>query len=95
VADTAAPPADPLLRGRVAEGICALLPEVLGRELADVSEATTLMEALGMTSTTGLELILRLEENLELEISVEDLDREHFETVGSLADYVALNLLED
>jgi acyl carrier protein len=95
VADTAAPAADPQLRGRVAEGICTLLPEVLGRELDGVSEATTLMEALGMTSTTGLELILRLEENLELEISVEDLDREHFETVGSLADYVAANLLED
>jgi acyl carrier protein len=80
---------------RVAEEICALLPEVLGRPVEGAGADTTLMEALGLTSTAGLELILRLEENLELEISVEELDREDFTTVGSLATYVAANLLAE
>lgn len=88
-------PADPLLRDRVAETICALLPEVLNREITGASVDTALMEALGLTSTAGLELVLRIEESLELEISVEELDSQDFETVGSLADYVAANLLDE
>lgn len=90
-----ATPADPRLRDQVADAICALLPEVLNREVADASADTALMEALGLTSTAGLELVLRIEESLELEISVEELDRQDFETVGSLADYVAANLLSE
>jgi acyl carrier protein len=97
-ATSADPSADPSpdqpLREQVAETICLLLPEVLKREVTGTSADTALMEALGLTSTTGLELVLRIEESLELEISVEDLDRGDFETVGSLADYVAGNLLD-
>ncbi|WP_432840563.1 acyl carrier protein [Dactylosporangium sp. CA-092794] len=86
---------DPALREHVVETICALLPRVLKREVADASEATTLMDDLGMSSTTGLELVLELEDRLEREISVEDLGRDNFETVGTLADYVAGNLLPE
>jgi acyl carrier protein len=93
-ATSADPSPDQPLREQVAETICLLLPEVLKREVTGASADTALMEALGLTSTTGLELVLRIEESLELEISVEDLDREDFETVGSLADYVAGNLLD-
>jgi acyl carrier protein len=85
--------ADPALHTRLVDGICALLPDLLHREVPDASADTALMDALGMTSTAALELVLRLEESLELEISVEDLDREHFDTVGTLAGYVAANLL--
>src|SRR5882724_9497235 len=93
--DVAAPAADPDLRERVVEGICELLPGVLGHEVAGLSAQTGLIDALGMTSVGALELILQLEESLELEISVEDLDREDFGTVGSLARYVAEHLLEE
>jgi acyl carrier protein len=93
--DTAATAVDPALRGRMVDGICALLPALLRREVPGASAETALMDALGMTSTTALELVLRLEESLELEISVEDLDREDFDTVGTLADYVAANLLTE
>ncbi|RKE23362.1 phosphopantetheine-binding protein [Streptomyces sp. TLI_171] len=88
-------PADPALRAQLVYSVCALLPKVLKREVTGASADTALMSALGVNSTTGLELVLELEEQLGLEISVEDLGRENFETVGSLADYVAANLLAD
>jgi acyl carrier protein len=80
---------------RLVDTICELLPRVLRREMPAVSRDTTLMEDLAMSSTTGLELMLELEEHLEIEISVEDLDRSDFATVGSLADYVAANILPE
>lgn len=86
---------DPALREQLVIRICDLLPHVLKREVTGATADTTLMEALGMSSTTGLELVLELEERLELEISVEDLGRNDFGTVGSLADYVAGNLLTE
>jgi len=86
---------DPALREQVVETICDLLPRVLKRDVPGASETTTLMDDLGMSSTTGLELVLELEDRLEREISVEDLGRDNFETVGSLADYVAGNLLPE
>ena len=93
--DTALAAIDPALREQLVESICALLPHVLKREVTGATADTTLMEALGMSSTTGLELVLELEERLELEISVEDLGRDDFGTVGSLADYVAGNLIPE
>ncbi len=93
--DATATPLDPALRQEVVESICALLPQVLKREVTEVSEDSTLMENLGMSSTTALELVLELEERLEREISVEDLGREDFNTVGTLASYVAGNLLPE
>ncbi|WUH92906.1 phosphopantetheine-binding protein [Streptomyces sp. NBC_00433] len=87
--------ADPALRDRLVDSIRDLLPHVLKREVAGVTADTELMEALGLSSTTGLELVLELEERLELEISVEELGRDDFGTVGSLADYVAGNLLTE
>jgi acyl carrier protein len=86
---------DPELRQQVVDTICDLLPRVLKREVTGASETTTLMDDLGMSSTTGLELVLELEDKLEREISVEDMGRDNFETVGSLADYVAGNLLPE
>ena len=86
---------DPDLRQQVVDTICELLPRVLKREVTGASETTTLMDDLGMSSTTGLELVLELEDKLEREISVEDMGRDNFETVGSLADYIAGNLLPE
>ncbi len=93
--ETAAPSADPVLRARLVEGIVELLPGVLGRAPADLSERTELIAALEMTSVAALELVLRLEERLGLEISVEGLERADLATVGTLADYVAANLLDE
>ncbi len=88
-------PLDPQLRDQVVEHICAVLPRVLRRESVEASADSTLMESLGMGSTSALELVLELEEAMAREISIEDLGREHFQTVGTLADYVAGNLLPE
>jgi acyl carrier protein len=86
---------DPVFRGQIVDTVCELLPDVLKREVSGAGEATTLMEDLGMSSTGALEIVLMLEERLEIEISVEDLGREHFETVGTLSDYVAGNVIPE
>jgi acyl carrier protein len=80
------------LRGRVVDSICTLLPAVLKHETPGVREATTLMDELGLNSIKGLELMLLLEESIDVPISVEDLQADHFTTVGTLADYVVANL---
>ncbi|HZP52549.1 phosphopantetheine-binding protein [Actinocrinis sp.] len=90
--DTAA---DPGLRDRVVDEICGLLPRVLKREVSGATADTTLMEALGLSSTAALELVLELEERLEREISVEELGRDDFATIGTLAGYIAANLLPE
>ena len=77
---------------RVVAAIRDLLPRVLKRDLDGVTPDTALMDDLGMSSTSALELMLELEEALLVEISVEDLERDDFETVGSLAAYVVRNL---
>ncbi|HEY3872232.1 MAG TPA: phosphopantetheine-binding protein [Actinocrinis sp.] len=82
-------------REQVVDGIYTLLPDVLQRDLAGLSEQTGLKAELGMESTVALELILRLEELLGVEVSVETLDREHLATIGSLAGYVTANLLAE
>ncbi|HEU5356531.1 MAG TPA: phosphopantetheine-binding protein [Actinocrinis sp.] len=90
--DTAA---DPGLREQVIDEICALLPRVLKREVAGATADTTLMEALGLSSTAALELVLELEERLEREISIEDMGRDDFATIGTLAGYIAANLMPE
>ncbi|WP_033217921.1 phosphopantetheine-binding protein [Kitasatospora phosalacinea] len=82
-------------RDQLVSAICELLPVVLKREVTGADAGTELLDALGLNSTTGLELVLELEERLGLEISVEDLGRDDFATVGSLAAYVAGHLLAD
>lgn len=82
-------------RERVVEHICGVLPKVLKRERVEASADSTLMESLGMGSTSALELVLELEEAMGREISIEDLGREHFRTVGTLAEYVSGNLLPE
>jgi acyl carrier protein len=93
--DIATAPFDPALRTQIVSRIGDLLPRVLKREVTDVSEDANLMHDLGMSSTTALELVLELEEALEREISVEDMGREDFDTVGTLATYIAGNLLPE
>ena len=90
--DTAA---DPGLREQVIDEICALLPRVLKREVAGATADTTLMEALGLSSTAALELVLELEERLEREISIEDMGRDDFATIGTLAGYIAANQMPE
>ncbi|HKT04657.1 MAG TPA: phosphopantetheine-binding protein [Rugosimonospora sp.] len=88
-------PVDTALRDRVVDTICAVVPRLTRQQLPTVGEGTRLMEDLNLSSSSTLELMLEIEESLEIQINVEDIDRDDFRTVGTLADFVAGNLLDE
>lgn len=77
------------LRQRVVDSIGTLLPQVLNRESVAGEESTRLFEELGMSSSKTLELLLALEEDLDIHVEIEEIDRRSLESIGSLADFVA------
>jgi acyl carrier protein len=83
---TTAPPVGD--RPRLVHSIGLVLGRVLRRELTDVQESTRLMEDLNLDSTSVLELLLELEDELAIEIDVEGIERSDFATVGTVADLV-------
>src|SRR6266851_2094422 len=87
------PGLDTALRQRVIESIGIVLPRLLERDLPSVAESMLLMEELGMRSTAMLELLVELEESLQIQIDVEDIDRDDMTSVGGLADFVASHAL--
>ena len=88
-------PLDTITQERVVGAICTVLPRVLRDELAVATADTRLMEDLGLSSSSTLELMLELEDSLEIQINVEDIDREDFRTVGTLASFVVGHLLDE
>ena len=80
-------------RERVMESIHVILPRVLARDAQDaaieVSDSMRLMEDLGLTSVTTLELILELEDTLEIQIDVEEIEPADLASLGALADFIA------
>jgi acyl carrier protein len=80
---------DAALRQRVLGSIRAVLPHVLRGETPDICEGTRLMEDLGLSSTSTLELMLELEEDLEIQIDVEDIEQGDLASIGALADFIA------
>ena len=73
---------------RIEAGIVAALSQVLNRELTDVSADTRLFEDLNLDSTSVLELLMVIEEDLGCEFDPDTLDQSHFVTIGTLAGYV-------
>ena len=83
---------DSAARERVMEKIYVVLPEVLAADRAgspELSEKTRLMEDLGMTSVTALELMLGLEDALDIQIDVEEIQPDDVACLGGLADFIA------
>lgn len=78
-------------RTRVVLAIGSALGTVLGGDLPEITEDSRLFE-LGLDSTGVLELLLHLEDELGLEVDPENLQMEHFESVGALADFVSAEL---
>jgi acyl carrier protein len=76
------------LRSRVVDTLSALLPEVLRREIPTLSAATRL-DDLDVSSADMLALVLRLEDELEIQVDVEEFDEPDGETLGTLSDYIA------
>ncbi|CAL9350773.1 acyl carrier protein [Streptomyces sp. enrichment culture] len=72
----------------IAAEVIASLAAMVGREVAELSEETRLFDDLYFDSTSVLELLMRLEEDLGVEFDPETLQPADFEKVGSLVAYV-------
>jgi acyl carrier protein len=68
------------------------LSEVLMRNISGLPEDTRLFEDLQLDSTTVLELLMALEDNIGFEVDPDNLDMADFKTIGTLADYVSAAL---
>jgi 3-oxoacyl-[acyl-carrier-protein] synthase-3 len=79
------------LRTRVVDTLGVLLRRLLGGDLPAVSEETRLFDELGLSSSKTLELLLALEDELDIQVDIEDIDRRDLVSVGSLSDFVVAN----
>ncbi|HKT04379.1 MAG TPA: acyl carrier protein [Rugosimonospora sp.] len=79
-------------RVRVVEAILDRLPLVLGAQTGPVTEDAKLFDELGLDSTGVLDLMLKLEEALGIEFDTDNLQLDHFESVGTLADFVVAEM---
>ncbi|MFJ9695815.1 acyl carrier protein [Kitasatospora sp. NPDC101183] len=65
------------------------LSEVLNKDVSDADQSVKLFDELGLDSSSALELLIAIEEILDVQFDADELDMNHFETVGSLAGFVA------
>jgi acyl carrier protein len=65
------------------------LAQVLNRDTSDVTEEARLFDDLGLDSSSALEMLIVIEDELDMQFEVEGLDMGDFETVGTLVAYVA------
>ena len=72
----------------VEASIVTALSQVLNQDLTDVSADTRLFEDLNLDSTSVLELLMVIEEDLGCEFNPDTLQQRHFATIGTLAGYV-------
>ncbi|ATY99315.1 acyl carrier protein [Streptomyces bacillaris] len=77
-----------LTRTTVVTRINESLGHVLKRDLEPADESPRLFDDLGLDSTSVLELLMRLEDELGIEFDTDSLEQHHFDSVGTLADYV-------
>lgn len=75
-------------RSKVISQIESSLSEVLQRPVSGMPEDTRLFEDLHVDSTSVLELLMALEDNLGIEVDPERLEISDFKTMGTVADYV-------
>ncbi|TDD94821.1 acyl carrier protein [Actinomadura rubrisoli] len=69
--------------------IAIVVKKVAPHESADMTASTRLVEDLGLDSTGILELLMELEQSIGFEVDVDELEPSAFQTLGSLAGYVA------
>ena len=75
-------------RRRVADTMTTVLAQLLDRT-EPVTEDMRFMHELKLSSTLGLELLLRVEDELEILIDVEQMDQDKMITVGDMVEFVA------
>jgi acyl carrier protein len=72
----------------VQDAVVRALSRVLSRELPDVTADTRLFDELDLDSTSVLELLMAIEDDIGVEFDPDGLEQHHFATVGSLSSYV-------
>lgn len=75
-------------RATTVASVITELKSVLDYELPELTEQSKIFEELGLDSTGVFELMMRLEEALDIEFDTDSLEMGHFETVGTLTDFV-------
>ena len=75
------------------EKIKEMVAEQLNVDAAEITEATSFKDDLGVDSLDLFELVMALEEEYEIEIPSEEL--ENLTTVGSVADYLKSKGIEE
>ncbi|MFF9089447.1 acyl carrier protein [Streptomyces sp. NPDC014991] len=76
-------------RARYLDAVRQGLTEVLNKDVSGAEEGARLFDDLGLDSSSALELLIAIEEVLDVQFDADELEMTHFETVGSLADFVA------
>ncbi|RFU82513.1 acyl carrier protein [Streptomyces triticagri] len=71
------------------DAVRSALGEVLSKDLSDATEEVRLFDELGLDSSSALELLITIEDILGVQFDAEELEMTHFETIGSLAAFVA------
>jgi acyl carrier protein len=77
-------------RQQVVDTMATVLKQLLERD-EPVTEDMRLMDELNVNSLLALELLLRLEDQMQIQINVETMDPDKMETVGDLATFIAAN----
>jgi len=75
-------------RERYVDAVRKGLSEVLNKDVSEANEGVRLFDELGLDSSSALELLITIEEILDVQFDADELEMTHFETVGSLADFV-------
>ncbi|GAA3793398.1 acyl carrier protein [Streptomyces chiangmaiensis] len=76
------------LYGRAVATIADSLAKSMQVDAATIGENSRLFDELGLDSTTVLELLMTIEEELGMEFETDLLEQHHLETVGALAVFV-------
>lgn len=78
-------------RSKIVSQIEQSLTDVLQRPISGLPEETRLFEDLHVDSTSVLELLMALEDEVGIDVDPERLEMEDFKTIGTVADYVIAN----
>jgi acyl carrier protein len=87
-------PGDAAGRAALLQAVCRLLAERLGLAPGGpLDESTGLLgQGIGLDSVEVLQLVSAIEERYDLTIDDDDLQREHFATLGTVVSFIAERL---
>jgi acyl carrier protein len=69
--------------------VVGTLSELIRRDVGALSADKRIVDDLGLDSTNILELLMKLEDEFGVEFDPDTFEPRHFETIGTLTEYVA------